>query len=259
VQWRLGSAFAGWRKLAAVRHSVDTTTATGPLRFWLAPEIEAKPFTFTRKCILGEVSRQHRCFYLTAVGKNQRPNAGYDNTSRQDRMKHEGNSTAPTSYQYRPYTATPPTQQRVRIRDSAPFRVPESLKVPEDHASIEIGFVRSSGAGGQNVNKLSTQAQLRMHLPSASWLPLEVRTRIQQREGNRISKDGYLLLNAQEHRTQSMNKSAALDKLKNICLECYPRPKVRKLRKGPSKNQKEKRLQEKKSKSQKKENRKRIM
>jgi len=183
-----------------------------------------------------------------------------DQKTRHDSSIQSRSHGSPNSfYQKRPFTSNSETEQRIPIRSTAPLVVPVPFIIPEMHSSIEIGFVRSSGAGGQNVNKVNTQAQIRLHLPSASWLPLEVRHRIQRNEANRISKSGHLILNSQEHRTQTLNKQSALTKLRDICIEGYRRPKIRKLRNGPTKSQKEKRLREKKLASEKKQNRKRII
>ena len=87
--------------------------------------------------------------------------------------------------------------------------VPNYVPIPLDR--LQISYVRSSGSGGQNVNKVNTQVQLRFHVLSASWLPYEVRERLQQH--NRINKAGELLVACQEHRTQTQNQQQALKKL----------------------------------------------
>jgi protein subunit release factor B len=112
------------------------------------------------------------------------------------------------------------------------WEVPKYIPVPEDQ--IEFNFVRSSGAGGQNVNKVNTQVQLRFHVPSAFWIPHEVRQRLEQQEHNRISKDGYFAIAAQAHRTQVANRKEVLSKLQEILKQAWVRPKVRNMRTGIS-------------------------
>lgn len=72
----------------------------------------------------------------------------------------------------------------------------------------------------------------------ANWIPHEVRQRIKQNEANKINKDGLLIITSQEYRTQSQNRKDAFDKLQELILKNYPRPKVRKMRKGISKKAK---------------------
>lgn len=178
------------------------------------------------------------------------------------------NEITPT-WTYTPYKPPPPNgrggrdgrggggrgqqRQRRRFSSNSEWRVPNRITIPEDR--LEVSFVRSSGAGGQNVNKVNTKVEMRFLLRDASWIPAEVRTRIRQNEANRINKDGYLTVTSQEHRTQAQNRKDAIKKLEDIILRSYPRPKVRKMRKGVSKKAKEIKKENKKRMSQKKANR----
>jgi protein subunit release factor B len=139
---------------------------------------------------------------------------------------------------------------------SSAWIVPKTVDIPEDR--LEVSFVRSSGSGGQNVNKVSTKVELRMHVPTANWIPREVRERLQSQQSNRISKDGYLALTSQEHRTQGMNRKAALAKLEKMLLEAWPRPTVRKQRTGVSRAAKRRNMEFKKKRSETKTNRRQV-
>ncbi len=82
-----------------------------------------------------------------------------------------------------------------------------------DEREIEEDFVRSSGPGGQNVNKLNTAVQLRFDVRHSPSLPYDVRVRLERLAGRRLTKDGVLVLIAQRHRTQERNRQDALDRL----------------------------------------------
>lgn len=117
---------------------------------------------------------------------------------------------------------------------------------------------KSSGPGGQNVNKVNTQVVVRFHIMNASWIPLEVRERIKLNEHHRINNDGVMMLASQQYRTQVQNKKDVLNKLENIILENYARPKIRKMKSGPSNKSKERNKVDKSRRSQLKANRKNI-
>jgi protein subunit release factor B len=136
------------------------------------------------------------------------------------------------------------------------WQAPKTVNIPED--KLDLSFVRSSGSGGQNVNKLSTKVELRFHVLEADWIPLEVRERLSSQQANRINKEGYFSITSQESRTQGQNRKVALAKLKAIILEAWPRPKIRKERTGISKAEKERRKVFKKKRGEVKSNRKRI-
>jgi ribosome-associated protein len=82
-----------------------------------------------------------------------------------------------------------------------------------DKREIEESFVRSSGPGGQNVNKLSTAVQLRFDVRRSPSLRDDVRARLERLAGSRLTRDGVIVIIAQRHRTQARNRQDALDRL----------------------------------------------
>lgn len=160
------------------------------------------------------------------------------------------NNTIDPTWVYTPYKPKPrnnnnnnnnPKRYFSSSDDNKEWKVPDIIPIPEDQ--LEFNFVRSSGSGGQNVNKLNTKVEIRFHVPSASWLPSEVRQRLQTLESNRINNEGYFTITCQEHRTQIQNRKIAIQKLRDILRECWKRPKVRKMREGLSKKTKENRME----------------
>jgi hypothetical protein len=131
--------------------------------------------------------------------------------------------------------------------------VPKFIDLPADQ--LEMSFVRSSGSGGQNVNKVNSQVQVRLHLPTAHFIPYEVRQRLSQSEAGRINKEGFLTLHVQEHRTQIQNKKTAMHKLQAMILQAWPRPKERNLRTGLSNGTKKRRKEDKRKRGEVKKNR----
>ncbi len=88
--------------------------------------------------------------------------------------------------------------------------IPVTAKIAIDEREIDEQFVRASGPGGQNVNKLSTAVQLRFDVRHSPSLPPDVRARLERLAGSRLTRDGVLVIIAQRHRTQGRNREDAL-------------------------------------------------
>jgi ribosome-associated protein len=96
-----------------------------------------------------------------------------------------------------------------------------------DESEIQEYFVRASGPGGQNVNKVATNVQLRFDIANSHSLPEEVRKRLISLAGNRITEDGILIIDAQRFRTQRRNREDATDRLVELIRSAAQRPKIR--------------------------------
>ena len=102
------------------------------------------------------------------------------------------------------------------------IRVTPTISI--DEREIEESFIRSSGPGGQNVNKLATAVQLRFDVRRSPALPDDVRARLERLAGRRLTRDGVLIITAQQYRTQERNRQDALDRLLAMIREAAVRP-----------------------------------
>lgn len=116
-----------------------------------------------------------------------------------------------------------------------------------DEKDLDIVFVRASGPGGQNVNKLSTAAQLRFDVRRAALQP-DTLMRLNTLAGQRMTKDGVIVIHAQRFRTQERNRADAIDRLLELLREAAVRPKPRRATK-PTLGSKMRRLDGKKRRS----------
>jgi ribosome-associated protein len=126
------------------------------------------------------------------------------------------------------------------------LRITDTIAI-EDR-ELEERFVRASGPGGQNVNKVSTAVELRFDV-RASSLPPDVKERLMVLAGSRMTGDGVLLIDSREHRTQAQNREAAQARLVALIQHAAVRPKKRRKTK-PGKAAKERRLDSKKQRGQ---------
>jgi len=128
--------------------------------------------------------------------------------------------------------------------------VSRSIQIPR--SEFQFTFVRSSGPGGQNVNKVNTKACLRWDIVGTTNLPDGVRNRFLTKYRRRVTQDGELLLTSQRYRDQSRNVADCLEKLTELIQSVAVAPKIRKKSK-PSRASRERRLKAKREQSGKKQ------
>lgn len=124
-----------------------------------------------------------------------------------------------------------------------PLIIEPGITIPDDE--FEWKFIRASGPGGQNVNKVSSAVQLRFLLPKNASLPAGARNRLRRLAGQRLNDDGSILIAARSERSQDQNRQDALARLEALIREALVVPKIRKKTK-PTRASKERRVDSKK-------------
>ena len=122
------------------------------------------------------------------------------------------------------------------------LKITPSFKI--DERELQFEYIRASGPGGQNVNKVATAVQLRFDIPASS-LPQYAKVRLISLAGKRITIEAILVIEAKHFRTQEQNREDALNRLTELVGRAFEKPKARRKTK-PTKAAKEKRLKEKK-------------
>ena len=103
--------------------------------------------------------------------------------------------------------------------------VPKDVHIPLE--KLDYSYSKSSGPGGQNVNKVNTKAEIRFNIKEADWLPEEVKARLEASEIGNVNKLGELVITAQEYRTQKQNRELCIEKLREMVTFAYVEPKDR--------------------------------
>jgi len=124
-----------------------------------------------------------------------------------------------------------------------PLQITPDIAIPDEE--FEWKFIRASGPGGQNVNKVASAVQLRFLLPQNTSLPVAARNRLRRIAGARINDDGTILISARSERSQDQNRRDALERLAELVRAALIEPKIRK-KTRPTKASKERRIDTKK-------------
>ena len=135
------------------------------------------------------------------------------------------------------------------------IKITDSIYINE--SELKESFIRSSGPGGQHVNKVATAVQLRFNAKNSGNISAKVYKRLRAIAGSKLTENGNLIIVSREHRSQSQNRRVALDKLISLLQQAAKKPKRRK-KTRPSRASVEKRLRNKRLQSEKKKSRRNI-
>ena len=135
------------------------------------------------------------------------------------------------------------------------IKITDSVYINE--SEVKESFIRSSGPGGQHVNKVATAVQLRFNAKNTGNISAEVYNRLRTIAGSKLTEDGDLIIVSREHRSQSQNRQVALEKLISLLQQAAKKPKRRKPTR-PNQASVEKRLRNKRLQSEKKKSRRNI-
>jgi ribosome-associated protein len=124
-----------------------------------------------------------------------------------------------------------------------PLIITPDVAIPDEE--FEWKFIRSSGPGGQNVNKVASAVQLRFLLPLNTSLPVAARNRLRRMAGQKLIDDGSILISARSERSQEQNRRDALERLAELIRAALIEPKIRK-KTRPTRASKERRIESKK-------------
>ena len=126
------------------------------------------------------------------------------------------------------------------------IEVTSSVKI--DESEIQLDFIRASGPGGQNVNKVASSVQLRFDVRKSPSLEADVKERLIKLSGSRMTEDGVLIIEAKRYRTQEHNRSDALQRLVTLIQKALEKPRSRR-KTRPTLASQQRRLQQKKHRS----------
>ena len=151
-------------------------------------------------------------------------------------MRHPGKATHSTRISLR-------SIRGYKLRSLTMIQITDRISI--DEGELEEAFIRASGPGGQNVNKLSSAVQLRFDVRHSPSLPDSVRMRLERLAGKRLTREGVLVITAQRHRTQERNRADARERLCELIREAATPPVPRRPTR-PTRASKERRIESKK-------------